>query len=146
MKQTNKAKLAAVATTATARAPISPRDALLHKLFGDYSAARFQIEKFTASMSESLTGRRAAHTLEWASNAIAAAATAKVLEGVLYEVWSRECSDEPVTVDQIRKTAVDCMTRGAMYPSRSTSQISNLLSQEETAAWGQLASTLARWD
>lgn len=103
--------------------------------------AGYEIEsttKYLAKFAEDLA-KSPSYTLQWSHDAFRYAA--KNL------VWSQiqvACLQEDVTLDHVIDEARRNALRGAMYPERSTSVVSNLMSQEVTSMWATVLERLTK--
>lgn len=86
------------------------------------------------------------HAMSWSMNTFKAAAQHDVAKRILHsikEFRGDNVSDEKILSD-IKTITNENVIRGAMYPERSSSPASNLMSQEEVSAWASIAYQLNR--
>ena len=108
---------------------------LISYLEKEVERARKSLKKFQAGLENDPV-----YALTWFEGAFTAAAEVKVGAAVLVEL-----KNNSVTIDDVRDHVERTIRRLAKYPPRSTSPVSNLMEQEENAAWARLYETLENY-
>lgn len=104
-------------------------------------SAQYTIAKFQENLAVN-----PAYAFEWSDGAFRAAADIKIahfVQGFLDAEVPEGTTDE-ARVEHLRKYATRQVMNGARSPKRSTSPCTNLLEQDELAAWANLLERMER--
>lgn len=103
---------------------------LIEEATYEVEVAKAAIDKWTAKLL-----LNPSYEMSWSGDAFAQAARHKVWKDLLEGAESVKDRDDAMNL--IIKECQRNVTRGAMYPERSTSPASNLMAQEITIAWAK---------
>lgn len=121
--------------------PMTPEERLVTRIMREYTAAFEGASAWAARVAGARSGGAIACEMNWSANAYRDAARASVCQKILTAMWHRIDTDSPLTTEGLRQEAFDRVSRGARYPSRSTSVPSNLMAEERLSAWA----TILEW-
>lgn len=117
--------------------PESKVDQFFQEIQFDQRSLETILTKFTERL-----GKDAHHAFRWADDAVRAAAKLSVIRDVL-SFQSRLDSNEWTSAQMIAYLREKVMNR-AKWPAHSTSPISNLAEEYETAAWAEMVELAVR--
>ena len=83
----------------------------------------------------------AAYTLSWSTETFSKAAQERVIKSVLSlieEGLAKEGVSNEEIMEVVSRVANAAVIKGAMYPARSTSPVSNIMATEELSAWANI--------
>lgn len=113
---------------------IKSKEVLLQEAIWEIEGAEKNAAKFAADFIKDPS-----YALSWSHDAFKSAAKHKVFSNV-----KRFCEQPDVTLDMITKEVQSTVLRGAMYPERSTSVQSNVMSQDTLSVWASLLERLTK--
>jgi len=112
------------------------REKVITTLFMQYEMAQTTVVAFAKKLTRA--PEEACDEFEWSTAVVEASAEARVMAQVISVIWRRENSDDAVTVEMIRATALETTLRMAQSPARSTSPMSNLVETAKLSAWAKV--------
>lgn len=131
----------AVEPTAERSRPVTTEERLVTRIMREYTAAFEGAAEWAARVAGArgiMSGGAIAYKMDWSANAYRDAARASVCQEILTAMWHRIDTDTPLTTEKLRQEAFNRVSRGARYPSRSTSVPSNLMAEERLSAWAEI--------
>lgn len=127
--------------------PATPEEKLgiiVEAVRSQIARAQATVDGFAARFAEDPV-----RAFEWSQGAIEAATRLDVFESAVLRLTDNDgvpCleRDGKSTIESLRAYATDKIMHGARYPAHSSSQVSNVVSQQTVSAWAQLVEIL-RW-
>jgi hypothetical protein len=120
---------------------MTTEERLVTRIMREYTAAFEGASEWAARVAGArgiMSGGALAYEMDWSANAYRDAAHASVCQEILTAMWHRIDTDTPLTTEKLRQEAYDRVSRGARYPSRSTSVPSNLMAEERLSTWAKI--------